>query len=223
MAESKVKPTSSIVPGIIIGVVCAALLAVMIVGYTNKNRTQKAKAAAAAPQMQRYGMVEDFDLTDQSGQPFSREAVDGKVWVANFIFTSCATECPYITRQMSKVDQAFSSDDRVELVSISVDPRTDSPERLTKYADSFDAGPKWSFVTGEENKVRHLSTNSFMVTAADGTAAQSSIPKTRQLLHSEKIAVVDQLGVIRFYANGMNPKASQQVVEVVRKLLAAGI
>lgn len=173
------------------------------------------------PKIQRYGMVGNFDLIDQEGEVFNQEQVQGKVWVTNFIFTSCATECPLISRRMQEIQKAFQFDDRVQLVSISVDPRTDSPERLKNYAKEFEAGPRWSYVTGEEAEVERLSSKGFKVNTPGALAKATSAPRTRQLLHSQKIAVVDQLGVVRFYANGMNPKASKQVIETVTTLLNA--
>lgn len=173
------------------------------------------------PKISRYGMIGKFDLIDQEAVEFNQKRTEGKVWVANFIFTSCATECPLICRRMKEIQEAFQYDDRVELVSISVDPRTDSPERLKNYSKEFDAGERWSFVTGEENEVERLSTKGFMVNTPGALAKVSSAPRTRQLLHSQKIAVVDQLGVVRFYANGMSPKASKQVIDAVTTLLEA--
>lgn len=146
--------------------------------------------------------------------------MEGKVWVANFIFTSCATECPLLSRRMQDVQEAFKNDPRVELVSISVDPRTDSPERLAKYAAAFKAGEKWAFLTGDTKEIERLITKGFMVVAPGETPAVSSVRRTRELLHSEKIAVVDQLGVVRFFANGMNPRAAVELTEVVRTLLS---
>ncbi len=170
-------------------------------------------------EIRRYGMIGDFELIDQRGEPFRREDVEGKVWVANFIFTSCATECPLLSRRMRDIQERFRNDDRVILVSFSVDPRTDHPERLAGYARAFDAGEHWYFLTGEERVIEHLSAKGFMVTTPGSAPKESAVRRTRQLLHSEKIAVVDPLGVVRFYANGMDPRSSREVGEVVSRLL----
>lgn len=206
------------VAGIIITMICLAVFGTIIVGLIRSRAAQ----TDFIPEIARYGMIQDFALIDHSGEPFSLENVEGKIWVANFIFTSCATECPLISRRMEEIQNNFQHDKRVELVSISVDPRTDNPERLAKYANMFNAGPKWSFLTGDEKVIKNLSTKSFMMIAPEDKIEETSIARTRQLLHSEKIAVVDQLGVVRFYANGMNPKASRQVIEAVSTLLNEG-
>ena len=166
-------------------------------------------------------MIPPFSLTNQHSGEFGSKDLEGKIWVANFIFTSCATECPLISRRMREIQDTFAGDDRVELVSISVDPRTDNPERLARYADAFQAGEKWNFLTGDIKTIRNVSSKGFMVVTPDSLNEATSVRKARQLLHSEKIAVVDQLGVVRFFASGLHPSAGKQVVEVVRKLLAA--
>jgi protein SCO1/2 len=199
---------------LIMGSALVLMVALIFANIARKKATKNEELSIG-----RYGMIEDFSLIDHRNQPFDIEKVRGKVWVANFIFTSCATECPLLSRRMQDIQEAFKNDPRVELVSISVDPRTDSPERLAKYAEAFQAGDKWAFLTGDTKEIERLSTKGFMVVTPGETPAASSARRTRELLHSEKIAVVDQLGVVRYYANGMNPKAAKKVSQVVRTLL----
>ena len=120
---------------------------------------------------------------------------------------------------MQDIQERFKLDPRVELVSISVDPRTDSPERLAKYAEAFNAGDKWAFLTGDTKEIERLSTKGFMVVTPGEAPKASSVRRSRELLHSQKIAVVDQLGVVRYFANGMDPRAAKDVIEVVLTLL----
>ncbi|MEO0414588.1 MAG: SCO family protein, partial [Verrucomicrobiota bacterium] len=98
---------------------------------------------------QNYKMVEKFDLIDHREQAVNRDALDGKVTVVNFIFTSCAAECPFLSRRMSEVQTAFIDNTEVQFLTITVDPRTDNPERLAKYAGNYGAGPNWRFLTGD--------------------------------------------------------------------------
>ncbi len=203
---------------IFVGGLAVVLMVALMMAYARKNQA----ARALKPTISRYGMVGDFSLTDQRNQPYTSKNLQGKVWVANFIFTSCGTECPLLSRRMQDIQADFKNDPRVELVSISVDPRTDSPERLAAYAGVFEAGERWAFLTGDTKEIERLSTKGFMVAAPGETPAASSIRRTRELLHSQKIAVVDQLGVIRYFANGMNPTSSSEISEVVRTLLRSG-
>lgn len=218
MDQNQTEEKKSFPVGIVTIVLLALLLvAVLVLGYAKKGKAE----VEQKQKISRYGMIEDFSLIDHRNQPFGSEDVAGKVWVANFIFTSCATECPLLSRRMQDIQKTFEHDPRVELVSISVDPRTDSPERLAKYAEAYQAGEKWAFLTGDSKEIERLSTKGFMVVTPGESPEVSSVRRTRELLHSEKIAVVDQLGVVRFFANGMNPKAATEVSGVVRTLLNA--
>jgi len=95
--------------------------------------------------------IEDFNFTDQDGNPFGLEDLKGKVWVADFVFTNCTTVCPPMTMNMSEIQKQVKAAglDDVHFVSFSVDPEVDKPEVLKKYGTSFDADfSKWHFLTG---------------------------------------------------------------------------
>src|SRR2546427_7051085 len=95
-------------------------------------RSVRAKLPPALPAL---GVIEDFTLTDQFGQPFGSAQLRGKVWVADFIFTRCPTVCPLLTERMGKVQhRARNLGTAFQLVSFTVDPEWDTPERLAVYA-----------------------------------------------------------------------------------------
>lgn len=218
--SEETKPDSNAVP---IGLAFAVSMALMVAWaiYIGVIRKEEIKTESRAV-IDRYGMIPEFSLIDQNGDPFGLDNVEGKVWVANFIFTSCATECPLLSRRMQEISEIFEGQENVELVSISIDPRTDSSERLLKYAEAFGSRPNWSFLTGEANVIEFLSSEGFKVTNPGEHADEGSIRRTRQMLHSREIVVVDGLGVVRYYANGMHPKVAKEVAGVVDKLLASG-
>src|SRR4051812_48312794 len=94
--------------------------------------------------------VKDFTATSQDNQPFGLKDVKGKVWVADFIFTSCADVCPPMTSNMTKLQKQVKEEGLkdVEFVSFSVDPTVDTPEALARYAQQFGADFKnWTFLT----------------------------------------------------------------------------
>jgi protein SCO1/2 len=99
----------------------------------------------------------DVELLDQDGRKvrFYSDVLKGKTVVVNAFFTSCTSVCPPMNRNMEKIQEAFG--DRVGrdvfLVSISVDPTTDTPPRLKEYAQRFHAGPGWTFLTGKKENV----------------------------------------------------------------------
>ncbi|MEO0417005.1 MAG: SCO family protein [Verrucomicrobiota bacterium] len=171
--------------------------------------------------LQRFKMVAPFDLIDQNSQPVNQDAFDDKVTIVNFIFTSCAAECPFLSRRMEEVQAEFADNPNVQLMSVTVDPRTDNPERLKNYGETYNAGPKWRFLTGDTKIITKLIKESFLLPAEEAEEKKVYLTKTT-FVHSEKIAVVDQLGVVRFYADGMNPNAGNALVQATEKLLAIG-
>jgi len=104
--------------------------------------------------------IPDLDLVDQDGKPvhFYSDLVRGKVVMMNFIFTSCTTICPPMGATFGKVQQLLG--DRagrdVHLISVSVDPATDTPERMKAWEKKFGSGPGWTLVTGKPETVTQL-------------------------------------------------------------------
>jgi len=96
------------------------------------------------------------NTTDQTGKPFGSRELAGKVWVADFIFTSCQGSCPLLSERMEEVGKrARHLGPDFHLVSISVDPERDTPERLAEYAGRYGANPiAWSFLTGPEAAIQ---------------------------------------------------------------------
>lgn len=97
--------------------------------------------------------IPDVDVYDQNGNQlkFSSDLIKGKTVAINFIFTTCTAVCPPLTATFRRVQQELNAQKLpVELISISVDPMTDTPERLRDFAAKFKAGPGWTFVTGDK-------------------------------------------------------------------------
>ena len=113
------------------------------------------EAANARPQPQ----IPDIPVRDQNGRrlKFYTDLVKDKTVAINFIFTTCTTICPSLTATFRRVqeDLATRAPD-VQLISISVDPITDTPERLRDFATRFKAGPGWTFVTGDKADIDSL-------------------------------------------------------------------
>jgi protein SCO1 len=95
--------------------------------------------------------VNDFSAVTEENKPFDKKNLDGKIWVADFIFTNCADVCPPMTANMTKLQEMVKKEDlkNVEFVSFSVDPTVDTPEKLTAYSKNFGLNTKnWTFLTG---------------------------------------------------------------------------
>jgi len=100
--------------------------------------------------------IQNLAVYDQNGTKldFYNDLVKGRTVAIDFIFTTCTTICPSLTATMRRVQQSLDQQGtRVQLISISVDPVTDTPERLREFAKKFNAGPGWSFVTGKKSDI----------------------------------------------------------------------
>ncbi len=133
--------------------------------------------------------VPDFRLIDQDSLPFDSQQMEGKVWVLDFFFTTCPTICPRMSKNLSKVQEEFG--DEVGIISITINPRYDSPARLKAYAERYEAGPQWYFLSGEKNSIHDLSRKGFYMLAEEGEDYPGGFE------HSGLFALIDQEGFIR--------------------------
>jgi cytochrome oxidase Cu insertion factor (SCO1/SenC/PrrC family) len=103
--------------------------------------------------------IPDIVVYDQNGKRlnFYSDLIKGKTVAINFIFTTCTTICPPLTATFRRVQQDLAtSAPEAKLISISVDPSTDTPQRLNDFAGKFKAGPGWAFVTGDTADIASL-------------------------------------------------------------------
>jgi protein SCO1/2 len=148
----------------------------------------------AAPPI--LGTLPAFSLTDQAGQPFGTRELSGKVWVADFIFTSCAEACPRLSARMAEVGRrARHLGPDFHLVSISVDPDRDTPARLAEYGARYGANPaSWALLTGPAAALEEAVTGGFKV--GMGREKQGDF---WQIFHGENLVLVDRQLRIRGY------------------------
>lgn len=151
--------------------------------------------------------VEHFTLTDQDGNPFDSAQFDGEVWVANFFFTTCPGPCMKLSQTIDRLHRDLGPSG-VHFVSITVDPANDTPEQLTKYARQFGAQAKyWNFLTGAKVDLDHVASYVFRVPVQD-------------LLHSEKLILVNPQGEIVGYYHGTDDTKVAQLKRKALQLLA---
>jgi protein SCO1/2/putative membrane protein len=145
--------------------------------------------------------VADFSLTDQDGRTVTRADLLGKVWVASFLFTRCATLCPQVSATLAQLQHDTKGQDWLVLVSFTVDPDHDTPAVLKKYADDHGADPeRWRFLTGEREGLYRLIRESFLV-AVEQTQGTARTPGN-EVTHSPKLMLVDKRGHVRYYFDG---------------------
>src|SRR5712692_3321569 len=153
-----------------------------------------------------YGSVPSFELVNQNGQPFGSAQLLGKIWIADFIFTTCPGPCPMISSRMSELQTPLEKTD-VHLVSFTVDPDKDTPEVLRGYAEKLQAQPtRWDFLTGPKSAIYDLSKNGFKLAVSDGTQ-EAGVP-----VHSTCMALVDRHGEIRGYYEATAPDAMTKLL-----------
>jgi protein SCO1/2 len=157
----------------------------------------------------------DFSLTDAYGQSVTRADWDGKILVVDFLFTSCSLTCPAVNAQMAQIQQLTTNQADVKLVSITVDPRDDTPDVLEKYGERFGADTnRWVFLTGRKAVLYGLIGTSFL--AQDLNDPFVYMPGN--FSHTERIAIVDAHGHLRGYFDGLNQNTASAVVEEIAKL-----
>ena len=159
------------------------------------------------------GKVPHFDLIDSQNRNISKSDLIEKVWVADFIFTTCDMACPVMTGNMNLIHQEFRANDAVRVVSISVYPEYDTPEVLTQYASQYGANTnRWHFLTGPEESIKNMIKDGFKIGDYEDI-----------IFHSEKFALVDKKGNIRGYYNGMDTEEMDKLKKDVKSLLSESI
>jgi protein SCO1/2 len=148
----------------------------------------------------------DAKLVNESGQPVALASLKRNVVVYDFIFTNCAGTCPMMTAAMRRVTTKVDKNAPVRFVSISVDPKRDTPPVLAAYAQRVRNDPRWTFLTGDWLTIKHLSVDGFKLATDD------------QLLHSAKFAVADKNGVVREYVSSLEDDAVEHVARTVEDL-----
>lgn len=187
------------------------LIATLFINCQNStNNNQTSNAVVGNEQLitlSDLGEVAEFSLTNQNGKTITTTDLKGKIWVADFFFTSCQGVCPVMTARMSKLDKTLG-DKGLHLLSISVDPATDTPEKLTEYAKNFDAKDNWQFLTGEKAKIIDLSVKGFRLSLGEDPMS-----------HSQRLVLIDNHSHIRGYYHVDRENEMQLLVEHATQLL----
>ena len=147
------------------------------------------------------GELTEFQLTDQNGEQFSRDDLLGKVWVADFIFTTCAGPCPIMSGQFTELQSRFGNASDFRLLSISVNPDYDTPEVLKEYGDRYGADhDRWRFLTGKKDRIHELAVEGFKVGSVEDP-----------IFHSTRFILLDSKARIRGYYISSELEEMQQL------------
>lgn len=174
-----------------------------------------------------YGLeslrIPDFELVDQDGQTVDATIFDGRVSVVAFIFTHCPYACPEMTRRMMQVRDELEGEDRVQFVSLSVDPVNDTPERLRAYAEENEIEiDRWTFLTGEAGAVERIVQEDLGFALYEEEATRVNLPggKTMSnIVHPTRLLLIGpDRRVLGLYSSG-DPGAVGPMADRARQVL----
>jgi len=158
--------------------------------------------------------INPFSFTDQDGKTITDKDVEGKIHVANFIFTSCASICPTMTKHMKIVQKEFSHDPGVVMLSYSVTPWIDSVPRLKNYANKNEINSfNWHLLTGNKGEIYQLARQSYFAEEDLGFTKDST-----EFLHTEHILLIDKTKRIRGIYNGTLQLEMEQLIKDIKAL-----
>ncbi|HXT12210.1 MAG TPA: SCO family protein [Candidatus Angelobacter sp.] len=152
---------------------------------------------ADQPPLPVYAQVADFSLTNQDGGVVSLNDLQGRVWIADIIFTRCPGPCIRMTHQMKELQDALPKDDSTRLITLTTDPDYDTPAVLKRYAERNGAdASRWLFLTGTKKQVNHLAVDSLKLSAVEKTPEERVTPEDLWV-HSTIFVLVDKHGQLR--------------------------
>lgn len=158
--------------------------------------------------------IPDFRFVSQYGDTVSAQTLDGKIYVADFFFTTCPTICPKMKTQLKRVYDRFKGNPKVMLLSHTIDPRHDSVAVLREFAQSLGVeGRQWLFVTGDRETIYEIGEKSYMVTAAEDASAPGGV------VHSGAFILVDTKKRIRGIYDGTTQDGVDRLMTDMDKLL----
>lgn len=157
----------------------------------------------------------NFSLTNWTGMKVSRAGLQGKFLVVNFLFTGCSLTCPVVNGCMADIQRLTAGAGDVRMVSLTVDPRHDTPAVLAKYAARFGADSnRWYFLTGDRAQVYQLIKTSFLEQDLDPSFGYMP----GNFSHTDRMAVVDARGAVRAYFDGLNQNTAAAVAHEIAEL-----
>ena len=189
----------AIVSGVIIYLMYSALDNEKPLPIYQPNRIDASLVDSTIQHKKKYHTIADFKLINQNGETITQDSYEGKIYVADFFFTTCQTICPIMTDQMHRIQEDIINDDDVMLLSHSVTPEIDSVEQLKRYAIEKGVNDnKWNLVTGDRKQIYDLARKSYLVVKHDDSEDYG-------MVHTENFALIDKDKQIRGIYNGISP------------------
>lgn len=159
--------------------------------------------------------IPDFSFTNQYGEVITKESFDGKIYVADFFFTTCPTICPIMKKNMLRVYKAYKEESQVGILSHTIDPEHDSVEVLHEYAKDLGVtGSMWHFVTGDREQIYQIAENHYLIGSVKKDANEAG-----GYIHSGAFVLVDKEKKVRGLYDGTDELAVRQLVRDITTLL----
>jgi len=163
--------------------------------------------------VKKYHKIANFSLTNQNGNRISQRDYQGKIYVADFFFTTCPSICPIMTNNMVYIQSKIMDDPQVKLLSFSVTPEIDSVPQLKKYAlEKGVNDKKWNLLTGDKKEIYTLARKSYFVVKEDGDGGP------HDMIHTENFVLVDPEKRIRGYYDGTDKAAMENLLADLKTL-----
>ncbi len=161
----------------------------------------------------KYHKIANFSLINQNGKTITQNDYKDKIYVADFFFTTCGSICPIMTKNMGMLQKEFKNDSSVMLLSHSVTPTVDTPERLKVYAIKKGVNDsKWNLVTGDKKEIYKLARKSYLAVKTKGNG------DAYDMIHTENFMLIDKKKQIRGFYDGTNIEAIQQLIADIKTL-----
>ena len=165
--------------------------------------------------IRKYHKIPAFSFVNQNGKTITDKTYDGKIYVADFFFTTCGSICPRMTNNMALVQQAFLHDSRVMLLSHTVFPETDSVAVLKRYAlEKGVDDRKWNLVTGDKKAIYSLARKSYLAVKLGKPS------ELYDMVHTENFVLVDTQKRVRGFYDGTKKEEIDRLITDIKGLLS---
>lgn len=161
-----------------------------------------------------FTTIPAFSFTNQDNQQITEKNYEGKVYIADFFFTTCPSICPKMTNTLTMVQEKLKDEPNFAILSHSIDPEYDTPEILKSYSEKNHANNKvWNFVTGDRDEIYDICENYYMAYAKKDSLAEGGY------VHSGFLILVDKHKFVRAAYDGTRPEVADSIAADVKLLL----
>lgn len=156
----------------------------------------------------KYHTIADFSFINQNGKTITQKDYEGKIYVADFFFTTCGSICPKMSTNLSEIQTAFAHNPEVKLLSHTVFPETDSVPVLKAYAKKYKVdASKWNLVTGDKKEIYTMARKSYLAVKLGKPS------ELYDMVHTENFVLVDTKRRVRGFYDGTNKEDIQRLIE----------